>query len=776
MAQAQREEGMSKDKEMKETTRPKNDSDSVSFKFNAQAPEFFPRSHATATQMPVSGYFYPFFDYLGAPAAGGSDWFFVGNQDHAAYLISNNPNLAMPNCPTKNSDVLTDDLRKKIIKQVEYQFSDISLLANESMSKHINKDPEGYVPISVIASTKKMRSLVIDNDSLAQALKSSSKLSLSEDGNKVKRNIPFTDKDREELQSRIVAVENLPEDHSHQNVQKIFSVVGSVKTIRICHPQESTSSGAKNDFFVTNKLHALVELETREMAEKAAEKLNDVRNWRKGLRVRLLLRCSPKSVLPRGRRSEFDIWEEVDSPLYESTADTFKPNTSESIIESQAEDSPGASKKAWAAKGHGKGKGRGQINCSRGLLAPVKSGSTPQCEASPKHASKGPRMPDGTRGFTVGRGKPSASPMFLNNSRAQGPRIKAIKISIAQLLHIHVQMTVSRFSYFTIPLFLCLSSLHLVTPFPSVGGQIDYNYNYNYYDRSCPRLRMIVQNGVWAAFKTDTRIAASLLRLHFHDCFVNGCDASILLDDTIDFRGEKNAFPNRNSARGYEVIESIKADVEKACPSTVSCVDILTLAARESVLLSGGPYYPLSFGRRDGLIASEKAANEQLPSPIEPLENITAKFTSKGLDMKDVVVLSGAHTIGFAQCFTFKRRLFDFKGTGKPDPTLESSALANLQGMCPNKDASNRNLAPLDSASTHRFDNAYYVNLVNGTGLLESDQALMRDPKTAAIVAAYSSNSYLFSADFASSMTKLSNLGILTGSNGQIRNKCGSVN
>uniref|UniRef100_A0A3N7FP65 HTH La-type RNA-binding domain-containing protein n=1 Tax=Populus trichocarpa TaxID=3694 RepID=A0A3N7FP65_POPTR len=335
MAQAQPEEEMSKEKEMKETTRPKNDSGSVSFKFNAQAPEFLPRSHTAATQMPISGYFYPYFNYLGATAAGGSDWFFVGNQDHAAYLISNDPNLAaMPNGPTKNSDVLTDDLRKKIIKQVEYQFSDMSLLANESMSKHINKDPEGYVPISVIASTKKMRSLVIDNDSLAQALKSSSKLSLTEDGKKIKRKIPFTDKDREELQSRIVVVENLPEDHSHQNVQKIFSVVGSVKTIRICHPHESNSSGAKNDFFVTNKLHALVELETRKIAEKAAEKLNDERNWRKGLRVRLLLRCSPKSVLPRGRRSEFDIWDEEDSPHYESIVDTFKPNNSESVTES----------------------------------------------------------------------------------------------------------------------------------------------------------------------------------------------------------------------------------------------------------------------------------------------------------------------------------------------------------------------------------------------------------------------------------------------------------
>ncbi|KAJ6345885.1 hypothetical protein OIU78_008533 [Salix suchowensis] len=290
-------------------------------------------------------------------------------------------------------------------------------------------------------------------------------------------------------------------------------------------------------------------------------------------------------------------------------------------------------------------------------------------------------------------------------------------------------MTMSLSSYFTIPLFLCLSSLHLVSPFPSFGGQIDYdyNYNYNYYERSCPRLRMIVQNGVWAAFKTDTRIAH--------------CSYS----SSIHFAPTAYSF---------------------------HCSKIFI----HFLIQSGGPYYPLSFGRKDGFTASEKAANEQLPSPIEPLENITAKFTSKGLDMKDVVVLSGAHTIGFAQCFTFKRRLFDFKGTGKPDPTLESSALANLQGMCPNKDASNRNLAPLDSASTYRFDNAYYVNLVNGTGLLESDQALMRDPKTSAIVTAYSSNSYLFSADFASSMTKLSNLGILTGSNGQIRNKCGSVN
>lgn len=45
--------------------------------------------------------------------------------------------------------------------------------------------------------------------------------------------------------------------------------------------------------------------------------------------------------------------------------------------------------------------------------------------------------------------------------------------------------------------------------------------SYNFYDKSCPNLGMIVRWGVWAALKNDTRMAASLLRLHFHDCFVD---------------------------------------------------------------------------------------------------------------------------------------------------------------------------------------------------------------------------------------------------------------
>lgn len=67
--------------------------------------------------------------------------------------------------------------------------------------------------------------------------------------------------------------------------------------------------------------------------------------------------------------------------------------------------------------------------------------------------------------------------------------------------------------------------------------------------------------------------------------FSQGCDGSVLLDDSDTLKGEKNAVPNKNSIRGFEVIDKIKSVLENACPSTVSCTDILTLAAREAVFL-----------------------------------------------------------------------------------------------------------------------------------------------------------------------------------------------
>ncbi|XP_039006323.1 la-related protein 6C-like [Hibiscus syriacus] len=384
MAQAQPEEKYRKMKDAMATPSAKTTagSNGVSFKFNAHAPEFVP---GLQNQIPVSGYYYPWFHYHCGDAAD-SDWF--GVQEPATYMISN-PNLSISIPSFTSRNVLNNDLRQMIIKQVEYQLSDMSLIANESFSKQISKDPEGFVPISFIASTKKIKSLITNHQLLAQILRFSSNLVVSNDGKKVRRKHPFTEKDREEVQSRTVVVENLPDDHSHQNLDKIFDVVGSVKNIRICHPQEYNSSRFRSDFIMSNKLHALVEYESKEIAEKAVEKLNDEWNWRKGLRVRLLLslRLSPKSVL-KARKSEFDgMLDGDDSLLANYSEDSSLSNNAESV-ENNVEDNGVGSKRGWV-KGRAKGWGRLQNHC----------------ETSVKHMMKGPRMPDGTRGFTMGRGK-----------------------------------------------------------------------------------------------------------------------------------------------------------------------------------------------------------------------------------------------------------------------------------------------------------------------------------------------------------------------------------
>ncbi|ONK77297.1 uncharacterized protein A4U43_C02F5090 [Asparagus officinalis] len=125
-----------------------------------------------------------------------------------------------------------------------------------------------------------------------------------------------------------------------------------------------------------------------------------------------------------------------------------------------------------------------------------------------------------------------------------------------------------------------------------------------------------------------------------------GCDASLLLDDTSNFRGEKNATPNKNSARGFDVIDNIKAAVEKACPGVVSCADIIVITARDSVHMLGGPYWDVKLGRRDARTASFSGANNKIPPPTSSLSNLISKFAAVGLSRNEMVALSGAHTIG----------------------------------------------------------------------------------------------------------------------------------
>ncbi|RZC82514.1 hypothetical protein C5167_045311 [Papaver somniferum] len=286
-----------------------------------------------------------------------------------------------------------------------------------------------------------------------------------------------------------------------------------------------------------------------------------------------------------------------------------------------------------------------------------------------------------------------------------------------------------------------------------------------FYATSCPNLLPTIQAAVVNAVSNEARMGASLLRLHFHDCF--GCDASILLDDTSSFTGEKTAGPNANSVRGFNVIDTIKTQVEAICPKTVSCADILAVAARDSVAALGGRPWVVQLGRRDAKTASMSDANSNLPAATLGLSGLIASFSTKGFTTKEMVILSGSHSIGQARCTTFRSRIHN-------ETNIDAPFATSLKTSCPTSGNDN-NLSPLD-ATPIIFDNTYYKNLVSKKGLLHSDQELFNSGSTDAQVTTYSNDNPTFLTDFAVAMVKMGNLSPLTGSNGEIRTNCRKLN
>ncbi|KAI4318954.1 hypothetical protein MLD38_032606 [Melastoma candidum] len=289
----------------------------------------------------------------------------------------------------------------------------------------------------------------------------------------------------------------------------------------------------------------------------------------------------------------------------------------------------------------------------------------------------------------------------------------------------------------------------------------------SYYATTCPNVLPTIQAAVRAAVANESRMGASLLRLHFHDCF-GGCDASILLDDTANFTGEKTAGPNANSVRGFDVIDTIKSQVESICPGIVSCADIVAVAARDSVVALGGPSWVVPLGRKDSTTANLTAANTDLPAPSLNLAALITAFANKGFTANEMVALSGGHTIGQARCTTFRARLYN-------ENSIDASFAASLKATCPSSGGDN-NLTSLDVTTPTTFDNVYFANLLNQKGLLHSDQQLFSGGSADSQVRSYSNNATAFAVDFANAMVKMGNLSPLAGTSSQVRTNCRKVN
>lgn len=317
------------------------------------------------------------------------------------------------------------------------------------------------------------------------------------------------------------------------------------------------------------------------------------------------------------------------------------------------------------------------------------------------------------------------------------------------------------------PSFLAVVALAFVVVF---AKSADAQLTPGFYAKSCPEIFEVVNSVVQSAIRKEARMGASLLRLHFHDCFVNGCDGSVLLDDTPSFKGEKTASPNFQSARGFEVIDQIKSAVEKACPGVVSCADVLAITAKESVVALGGPGWEVKLGRRDARTANQAAANSSIPPASSSLNRLVSSFSNVGLSTKDLVALYGAHTIGQGRCTNFRAHIYK-------DNDIDASFARSLQTKCPSRNGTgDNNLAPLDYQTPNNFDNVYYKALANKKALLHSDQELLNGRSTASWIQTYGSNPSLFMKDFVAAMIKMGDIKPLTGSQGEVRKNCRMVN
>ncbi|RWW59638.1 hypothetical protein BHE74_00033413 [Ensete ventricosum] len=156
------------------------------------------------------------------------------------------------------------------------------------------------------------------------------------------------------------------------------------------------------------------------------------------------------------------------------------------------------------------------------------------------------------------------------------------------------------------------------------------------------------------------------------------------------------------------------------------------------------------------------AANANLPPASDSINNLIARFSAKGLNLRDLTALSGAHTVGAASCRNFRPHIY---GDSNVDPGFAMFR----KRICPAAaGVGDSNLTPLDSTSPNRFDVSYYRDLMARRGLLHSDQELFNNGPADGLVRLYSSNGRAFDTDFAAGMVKMGNISPLLGSAGEV--------
>ncbi|KAM0900897.1 hypothetical protein ACQ4PT_020360 [Festuca glaucescens] len=291
-----------------------------------------------------------------------------------------------------------------------------------------------------------------------------------------------------------------------------------------------------------------------------------------------------------------------------------------------------------------------------------------------------------------------------------------------------------------------------------------------YYAATCPDAEATVRQAMEQQFYNDNTIAPALIRMLFHDCFVRGSDASVMIVPTAARSSERVAIPNQ-TLRGFNIVNRIKTVLESACPGVVSCADALALMARDSVVFLGGSSYDVPLGRRDGLQSNAWEVN--LPAPFAPLDDVLAAFAAKGFSAEETVVLLGGHTVGATHCAAFRYRLKNADdGTMDENLRRDMTAACGVGDVAPEDDPTEF----LDPGTPFVVDNACFGQMVGNRSLLQVDQEAATHAVTAGHVAYYAASPDAFLQRFSEVMAKLATVDVLEGDAGEVRKVCSAYN
>ncbi|KAK8613512.1 hypothetical protein V6N13_101271 [Hibiscus sabdariffa] len=249
----------------------------------------------------------------------------------------------------------------------------------------------------------------------------------------------------------------------------------------------------------------------------------------------------------------------------------------------------------------------------------------------------------------------------------------------------------------------------------------------------------------------------------------------LIVATLVQGQGTRVGFYSSSCPQVESIVKSVVQSHFKSDPTIAP--GLLPLAARDSVVVTGGATWVVPTGRRDGTVSQASDASN-LPGFRDSVDVQKQKFSAKGLNTQDLVTLVGGHTSGTTACQFFSYRLYNFTSTG-PDPSIDPSFVSQLQALCPQNGDGSRRIG-LDTGSANRFDNSFFANLRDGKGILESDQRLWTDDSTKTFVQRFLGIRGLlgltFSVEFGKSMVKMSNIEVKTGTAGEIRKVCSKVN